>query len=82
MRGNEIEVELELNLGILEPEQTGGWIESHFDIVDKISAAKRPSDTSAYTHKLNFEWDTALLAPPRRNRRVTGLCGDWAAETR
>jgi len=61
LRGNEIEVELELNLGILEPEQTGGWIESHFDIVDKISAAKRPSDTSAYTHKLNFEWDTALL---------------------
>ena len=62
LRGNEIEVELELNLGVLEPEQTGGWIESHFDVVDKISAAERPSDTSAYTHKLNFEWDTAFLA--------------------
>ena len=62
LRGNEIEVELELNLGVLEPEQTGGWVESHFDVVDKISAAERPSDTSAYTHKLNFEWDTALLA--------------------
>ncbi len=60
-RGNEIEVELELNLGVIEPEQTGGWIESHFDIVDKISAAERPSDTSSYTHKLNFEWDTAFL---------------------
>ena len=61
LRGNEIEVELELNLGVLEPEQTGGWVESHFDVVDKISAAERPSDTSAYTHKLNFEWDTAFL---------------------
>jgi len=62
LRGNEIEIELELNLGVLKPEQTGGWVESHFDIVDKISAAERPSDTSAYTHKLNFEWDTAFLA--------------------
>ena len=62
LRGNEIEVELELNLGLLEPEQTGGWVESHFDIVDKISAAERPGDTSSYTHKLNFEWDTAFLA--------------------
>lgn len=60
LRGNEIEVEIELNLGILEPADTGGWIESHFDIVDKISAAERPTDTSAYTHKLNFEWDTAF----------------------
>lgn len=62
LRGNEIEVELEFNLGVLEPEQTGGWVESHFDIVDKISAAERPTDTSSYTHKLNFEWDTAFLA--------------------
>lgn len=61
-RDNEIEIELELNLSLLEPEQTGGWIESHFDIVDKISAAARPGDTSSYTHKLNFEWDTAFLA--------------------
>ena len=60
-RGNEIEFELELNLGLVESEQTGGWIESHFDIVDKISAAKRPEDTSSYTHKLNFEWDTSFL---------------------
>ena len=60
-RGNEIEFELELNLGLLEPKQTGGWIESHFDIVDKISAAERPGDSSSYTHKLNFEWDTAFF---------------------
>ena len=61
IRDNPVEVELELNLGLLEPEQTGGWVESHFDIVDKISPAARPDDTSAYTHKLNFELDTAVL---------------------
>lgn len=60
-RGNEIEFELELNLSLVEPEQTGGWIDSHFDIVDKFSAAERPGDSSSYTHKLNFEWDTAFL---------------------
>lgn len=59
-RGNEIEVELELNLHLIEAEETGGWLGSHFDIVDKISAAERPVDTSSYTHKLNFEWDTAV----------------------
>ena len=61
IRDNGIEVEIELNLGILEPEQTGGWVESHFDIVDKISTAERPDDSSVYTHKLNFELDTAVL---------------------
>ncbi len=57
----EVELELELNLTWLEPEQTGGWVESHFDIIDKFSPAERPTDTSAYTHKLNFELDTAVL---------------------
>ena len=60
-RDNGIEVELELNLSILEPEQTGGWVESHFDIVDKISPGKTFRASSAYTHKLNFELDTAFL---------------------
>ena len=60
-RDNGIEVELELNLSILEPEQTGGWVESHFDIVDKISPGKTPDAGSVYTHKLNFELDTAFL---------------------
>ena len=66
LRGNEIEFEFELNLGLLKPSQTNGWVDTHFDIVDKISAAERPTDTSSYTHKLNFEWDfewdTALSA--------------------
>ena len=57
----EVELELELNLTWLEPEQTGGWVESHFDIIDKFSPAERPTDTSAYTHKLNLELDTAVL---------------------
>ena len=61
IRDNEIEVEFELNLGLIEPEQTGGWVESHVDIVDKFSPASRPDDGSVYTHKLNFEWDTAFL---------------------
>ena len=60
-RDNGIEIELELNLTILEPEQTDGWIESHFDIVDKISPGGTPDAGSVYTHKLNFELDTAFL---------------------
>jgi len=60
-RDNGIEIELELNLMIFEAEQTGGWVESHFDIVDKISPGATPDAGSAYTHKLNFELDTAFL---------------------
>jgi hypothetical protein len=60
-RDNGIEVELELNLSIFEPEQTDGWVESHFDIVDKISPGDTPDAGSVYTHKLNFELDTAFL---------------------
>ena len=54
-------IELELNLSLLEPEQTGGWVASHFDIVDKISPGEPPDAASVYTHKLNFELDTAFL---------------------
>jgi hypothetical protein len=60
-RDNGIEVELELNLSIIEPAQTGGWVESHFDIVDKISPGGTSETGSVYTHKLNFELDTAFL---------------------
>ena len=61
IRDNGIEFEFELNLDWLTGDQTGGWVESHFDIVDKFSPAERPTDTSVYTHKLNFELDTAFL---------------------
>jgi hypothetical protein len=57
---NDVELESELKLSWLESEQTGGWLSSHFDIVDKFNGAERPTDTRAYTHKLNFELDTAV----------------------
>lgn len=57
---NDVELESELKLYWLEGEQTGGWLSSHFDIVDKFSPAKRTTDTRAYTHKLNLELDTAV----------------------
>jgi len=60
IRDNGIEIESELNLNLLETEQTRGWLSSHFDIVDKFSPAATPEAGSVYTHKLNFEWDTAV----------------------
>ena len=62
VRDNSVELEFELNLMLLEAEQSGGWVETHFDIVDKFSPAERPGDTAAYTytHKLNLELDTAF----------------------
>lgn len=57
---NDVELESELKLSWLESEQTGGWLSSHFDIVDKFSGAEKPADTRAYTHKLNLELDTAV----------------------
>ncbi len=46
---------------VLEAEQTGGWVESHFDIVSKLSPGETPGAGSVHTHKLNFELDTAFL---------------------
>ena len=60
IRDNPVEIEVELNLDLVGEERTGGWISSHFDIVDKLSPGERPEDASVYTHKLDFEWDTAL----------------------
>ncbi len=57
---NDVELESELKLYWLESDQTGGWLSSHFDIVDKFSGAERQTDTRAYTHKLNLELDTAV----------------------
>ena len=59
IRDNGIEIESELNLHWLLEEQTGGWVSSHFDIVDKLSPAATPGAKSVYTHKLDFELDTA-----------------------
>jgi len=60
IRDNPVEIEAELNLQLLEEEQTGGWLSSHFDVVDKFSPGELPGDASVYTHQLDFELDTAL----------------------
>jgi len=60
IRDNGIEIESEFNIGLFDTDHTGGWISSHFDIVDKFSPAEQPRAKSVYTHKLNFEWDTAF----------------------
>jgi hypothetical protein len=39
---------------------SSGWVTSHFDVVDQFSPAERPNATTSYTHKLDFELDTAL----------------------
>ena len=54
------ELEFETNFIWLPSERTRGWLTSHFDIVDKFSAAERPTDRRAYTHKLNLELDTSF----------------------
>lgn len=56
---NEIELELELNIGLIQPEQTRGWVSSHFDIVDQFGPAERPQNRQ-YAHRLDFEWDTGF----------------------
>ena len=60
IRDNGIEIESELNFHLFDEEQTGGWVSSHVDIVDKFSPGETPRASSVYTHKLNFEWDTAF----------------------
>lgn len=57
---NPVELEAEANFALLTPEETGGWVDAHFDLVDKLSPAARPGDDRLYTHKLNFELDVAL----------------------
>jgi hypothetical protein len=60
IRDNPVEIEIELNLSLVEEDRTGGWLSSHFDVVDKFSPGEVPGAASAYTHKLDLEWDTAL----------------------
>jgi hypothetical protein len=60
IRDNGVELESEVNFQLFDTEQTGGWVSSHFDVVDKFSPGETPRSGSTYTHKLNFEWDTAF----------------------
>jgi hypothetical protein len=57
---NPVELEFEVNFDVIESEQTGGWLASHFDVVDQFSPAERPTDRATYTHKLNLELDTSV----------------------
>ena len=60
IRDNGLEIETEINFNLFGTDQTGGWVSSHVDVVDKFSAGETPRAESVYTHKLNFEWDTAF----------------------
>jgi hypothetical protein len=60
IRDNSVEIEAEVNFSLFDVDQTGGWASSHIDVVDQFSPAHRPGDGSAFTHKLDFEWDTAF----------------------
>jgi hypothetical protein len=74
------ELEFETNFIWLPPARRRGWVSSHFDIVDKFSAAERPTDHRAYTHKLNFRvryqpggFQLAPGRPLAEGRRTRGL---------
>ncbi len=60
LRDNGIEIEVEANFDLFDSDQTGGWVSSHVDVVDKFSPGQTPRSASTYTHKLNLEWDTAF----------------------
>jgi hypothetical protein len=57
---NAVSLETELNIHLFDTDQTKGWVSSHVDLVDQFSPAERPGATRSYTHKLDFEWDTAF----------------------
>jgi hypothetical protein len=57
---NDLQLELESNFHWLTERMTRGWVTSHADVVDQFSPADRPGSRRAYTHKLDFELDTAL----------------------
>lgn len=57
---NGVDLETELNFQLFDTDHTRRWVSSHVDIVDQFSPAERPGSTRAYTHKLDFEWDTAF----------------------
>ena len=54
-----VEIESEFNFQLFDTMHTGGWVSSHVDVVDQFSPGETPG-ASSYTHKLDFEWDTAF----------------------
>ena len=57
---NSAELEFESNFHWLTESMSRGWVTSHVDVVDQFSPAERPNTSRAYTHKLDFELDTAV----------------------
>jgi len=72
---NSAQLEFETNLYWLTEPMSRGWVTSHFDVVDNFSPAERPNATRSYTHKLDFELDTAVHAFKRlpEGRWLRGL---------
>ena len=72
---NAVELEFETNLYWLTESMTRGWVTSHFDVVDQFSPAERPDTSRSYTHKLDFELDTAFHVFNRlaKDRWLRGL---------
>jgi hypothetical protein len=57
---NTVELEFESDFYWLTAAMSRGWVTSHVDLVDQFSPAERPLARRAYTHKLDFELDTAF----------------------
>ena len=54
------EVEVELNLVLITPAMTGGWLGAHANIIDQLSPGLRPGSPGRYTHKLDLEFDVSF----------------------
>ena len=57
---NSAQLEFEADFYWLTEPMSRGWVTSHFDVVDNFSPAERPNASRPYTHKLDFELDTAV----------------------
>ncbi len=91
-KDNAPELEFELNLDILQPEQTGGWVKSHFDVVDQFGPIERPdAGPSPYTAPAGLraryglcraQADVVAVPAVNRSRRIARLPRDRAAASR
>lgn len=70
IRDNAVELEGEINFDVLTFDESGGWLDAHFDVVDQLSPAETPGATGTYTHKLDLELDVATA--PLDRLRVGG----------
>lgn len=59
IRDNPVELEGEINFSLITFEESGGWVDAHFDVVDQFSPAQTPGAGGVYTHKADLEFDVA-----------------------